>query len=81
MTVKINSALKEQLLGRIPGIQIEGNSTFIMYDRISIDTVTGTATFSWKGKDMFTIAVDNYSAGNVLVLNGFDGRTQVSLSS
>lgn len=79
--MKINDALKDQLLGKIPGIETLGHSTFMQYDRITIDTRTGTASFSWKGKDMFSIVTDHYEPGVVLTLTGFEGRTAVSLSN
>ena len=79
MTFQLSNDLRNQLLGKIPGIQTSEGSTFARYDRIAIDTRTGVVTFSWEGREMFSFAPDNFSSGQILTLLGVEGRTQISV--
>jgi len=77
----LSPQLKDELLGKIPGVVQEGKDLYFQYDCITIDPYSGTVEFFYRSKHMFSLYGPVINSGNVMTLNGIEGRTAAHLVS
>ena len=77
----LSPQLKDELLGKIPGVVQEGQDVYFQYDRITIDPYSGKVEFFYKGKHMFSMYGPVLTPGDVMTLSGVEGRMAAHLVS
>ncbi len=76
--VHIDQKLKAVMLGIIPGVLNHDGKSYLQYDRVTVDTVTGRVSFFWQGQPMFYQEPTHFVAGDSITITGIDGKMQVT---